>query len=272
MDHFAVKLHLTPKQIKQIVKGRPTQVKKDQLDGNIQVILDKPNHKRYKRAKKLSSGFRIHATPTMIEGSGFGSILAGLKSGAQKVASVAIPYVKNKLKSLLPGVRSDIDAGINSGVNYVANTVKSAVSPYLGEQITNELVDKGVASVKGVAKNALDGVQTTLNGLGLKRGHHYKMYGGKISMDWGKVGQVLKQGAKVALPVMGEIAGGPLGAIAGVAASELLGSGLVIPKAGPVKLMAKVVAIPKKDPRGIKKKINGAALLPMGKGGALFPL
>ena len=61
-------------------------------------------------------------------------------------------------------------------------------------------------------------------------------------------------------------------AVAGVAASELLGSGLVIPKAGPVKLIAKVVAIPKKAPRGRKKKINGAALLPLGKGGALFPL
>ena len=36
--------------------------------------------------------------------------------------------------------------------------------------------------------------------------------------------------------------------------------------------MVKIIAIPKKAQRGRKKKINGAALLPMGKGGALFPL
>ena len=98
----------------------------------------------------------------MIEGSGFGDILEGLKAGAQKVASVAIPYVKDKIKSLLPGVRSDIDSGLNSGVNYVADKLKSNLTPILGNDITNELVDKGVSSVKGFAKDKLDAVQSTL--------------------------------------------------------------------------------------------------------------
>lgn len=37
-------------------------------------------------------------------------------------------------------------------------------------------------------------------------------------------------------------------------------------------MSAKIIAVPKKAARGRKKKINGAALLPMGKGGALFPM
>ena len=38
MEQYIVNLALEPKQIKQMAKGRPTQVKKDQLDGKIKVI------------------------------------------------------------------------------------------------------------------------------------------------------------------------------------------------------------------------------------------
>jgi hypothetical protein len=274
MDLHQVKLNLTPKQMKQMAKGRPTQVKADQLnDGKILVSLDKVNYRRYKRAKNNKTGFRVVMNAQMIEGSGFADVLRAVKSGAQKLGAVAVPYVKNLAKSLLPGVRNDINAGLNTGVNFVADKLKSGLSPILGNDITNELIDKGSASVKGFAKDKLDQAQGYLQGLGMKRGQQYKMYGGKLSFDWKKMANILKPIAQIAAPVLASSVGGPA---AGVAAS-MLTDALVGNGAPPLLYHArpnagKVLPLPKKKTG--KKKINGAALMPMGKGrgGALFPM
>ena len=100
----------------------------------------------------------------------------------------------------------------------MADKLKNGLSPILGNDITNELVDKGVSSVKGFAKNKLDAVQSTLQG----RGHHYKMYGGKLSFDFGKMASVLKNVGKVAIPIAAELAGGPAAGVLASAASDVL--------------------------------------------------
>jgi hypothetical protein len=274
------------------MKKRPTQVKKDQLDNGMLVSLNKDNWKRYKRAKSQKTGFRITADDNMLTaGSGFADILKGIKSGAQKVASVAVPYVKNLAKSLLPKVRSDIDANLNTGVNFVSDKLRSGLSPILGQDITNELVDKGAASVKGFAKDKLDQAQGYLQGLVNKIGQHYKMHGGKLSFNFGKIADILKPiakvAAKMAAPALASSVGGPAaGVAASMVADSLLGEGapprLYLGRPGALphekeQLKGKgmkILAVPKRAARGRKKKINGAALLPMGRGhgGALFPM
>lgn len=295
MELYQVKLDLTPLQMKKLMKKKPVQVKKSQLDnGKILISLNKDNWKRYKRAKSRKSGFRIVADDRMIEGSGFADILKGLKSGASKVASVAVPYVKNLAKSLLPKVRGDIDAGLNSGVDYVANKVRSTLSPIIGDDVASELVNQGTASVKGFAKDKLDQVQGALQGMGLKRGpkYHYKMAGGKLSLNFAKIAEVLKPiakiAAKIAAPALASSVGGPAaGVAASMVADSLLGEGapprLYLGRPGATDAdkkrlngrVARVIPAPKRAARGgRKKKINGSALMPMGKGrgGALFPM
>ena len=294
---YQVKLDLSPKQLKQIMKKRPTQVKKDQLEnGKILVSLNKENWKRYKRAKSQKTGFRIVADENMITGSGFSDILKGIKSGVSKVASVAVPYVKNLARSardaVLPGVRRDINSNLNSGIDWVSNKVKSTLSPVLGNDITNELVDKGVASVKGFAKDKLDSAQASLQGLGLKSKTHYQLQrGGKLSINLARIAEVLKpiakMAAKIAAPALATSVGGPAaGVAASMVADSLLGEGvpplLYLGRPGALphekqQLKGKgmrILAVPKKAVRGRRKKIDGAALMPMGRGvgGGVFPM
>ena len=156
----------------------------------------------------------------MIEGSGFSDILKAVKTGVQKFGSAAVPYVKNQLKKLIPGVRSDINAGVNSGVNFVANQVRSGLNPLLGYQLTNELVDKGVASVKGFAKEKLDAVQSTLQGMGMKKGEHYKLHGGKLSLGFLK--SFVRPIAEMAVPALATVFGGPTAGLVSSAATDAL--------------------------------------------------
>ncbi|MFN9109688.1 MAG: hypothetical protein ACK5XN_06425 [Bacteroidota bacterium] len=298
MEQYIVNLALEPKQIKQMAKGRPTQVKKDQLDGKIKVVLDKANFRRYKKAKKAGTGFRVVMNAHMIEGSGFADILKGLKEGAKKVAVAAAPavgYVKDKLKSLLPSVRNDVNAFVNSGTDAVASKIKSGLSPILGDNLANELVDMGSTSVKDFAQSTLNQAEGYLRGLGLKKRTHFSVRGGKFSLNFGKVKEFLKPlvrpVAELAAPALAASVGGPAaGVAASLATDALLSSqGMGVPprlylrRPGALPhekeqlkgkgMSSKIIAVPKKAARGRKRKINGAALLPMGsKGGALFPM
>jgi hypothetical protein len=93
--------------------------------------------------------------------------------------------------------------------------------------------------------------------------------------------------AKIAVPALANSVGGPAAGVAASMVSDtLLGEGtaplLYLRRPGALphekeQLKGKgltVLAVPKKAPRGRKRKINGAALMPMGvnRGGALFPM
>lgn len=297
MEQYIVNLALEPKQIKQMAKGRPTQVKKDQLDGKIKVVLDKANFRRYKKAKKAGTGFRVVMNAHMIEGSGFADILKNLKQGAKKVAAAAAPavgYVKDKLKSLLPSVRNDVNAFVNSGTDAVASKIKSGLSPILGDTLSNELVDMGSTSVKDFAQNTLNQAEGYLRGLGLKKRTHFSVRGGKFSLTkkaFDFLKPLVRPVAEIAAPALAASVGGPAaGVAASLATDALLSSqGMGVPPRLYLRrpgahdfekeqlkgkgMSAKIIAVPKKAARGRKRKINGAALLPMGsKGGALFPM
>ncbi|MFN9110096.1 MAG: hypothetical protein ACK5XN_08510 [Bacteroidota bacterium] len=129
-----VKLNLSPAQIKKLLKKQVVQIKPNQLnDGITFVSLDKKHYARYRRAKNQKKGMRLQMSDHMINGSGFSDVFKNIKAGAQKVASVAIPYLKDKVKSLLPGVRSDINAVVNPGIDSVASRIKSTLNPLIGD-------------------------------------------------------------------------------------------------------------------------------------------
>ena len=286
MQLYQVKLDLTQPQLRQLAKKKPTQIKKDQLDGKILVSLNKDNWKRYKRAIKNKSGFRIVMDDDMIHGSGFSDLLKGLKSGAQKIGSVAIPYLKDKLKSLLPSLRSDINSAVNSGTDNIASKLKSGLSPFLGNALTDELVNKGSASVKNFATDKLNQAQGYLQGLGYKKNSDFRVTkGGKFSLNFLK--PFVRPLASIGVPALATAFGGPSAGLAASAVTDALLSsqGMGVPpilylkrpgalphEKEQLKGKGLLVAAPKRKAKGRPKKINGAALFPMGRGGALFPM
>ncbi|MFN9110097.1 MAG: hypothetical protein ACK5XN_08515 [Bacteroidota bacterium] len=106
--------------------------------------------------------------------------------------------------------------------------------------------------------------------MGLKKGNHYKLTkGGKLSLDFKKIGDFLKPVAQVAVPVLAASVGGPAAGVAASLATDAFLGGSV-----PVAPSKRLLAAPKKKVGRPKKKINGSALMPMGsgRGGALFPM
>ena len=138
MDLVNVKLNLTKKQILQMSKGKATQVKKEQLhDGTVSVALDKINLKRYKRAKKSNTGFRIVLNNDMITGSGFWDVLKSMKYSAVKgFKDYVVPYAKGKFKEvILPAIKSEVLSGINKVQSLASDKLEQKLSSVLGPDV-----------------------------------------------------------------------------------------------------------------------------------------
>ena len=109
-----VHLKLTQAQASKIMKGRVTQLKADQLHGSHTVVLDKENMKRYKRALKNGTGFRIKLNQQEIQetmdGSGIKEVFKSLKKTAKTVGKAVGKEFKKSAKEL----KTSAKAGIKS--------------------------------------------------------------------------------------------------------------------------------------------------------------
>ena len=286
MSFVNVKLNLTKKQILQIGKNKPTQIKKDQLvnNGAYTVALDKMNLRRYKRAKMQNTGFRIHLTDEMITGSGFWDVLKSMKNSAVKgIKEYVIPYAKGKFKEvILPAVKSEVLSGINKVQSLVSDKLEQKLSSVLGPEVGKQLAQYGTAKLSGFAKDKLDKVEGDLMGMGFKKGVHFKITkGGKIS--WSSIGNFLKPLVRpvsgVALTGLASALGQPAlgmaasGVVDGILESQ--GLGVLVQRSNADKMA--LVRSHRKKPAAKKptkgKKQLGKALFPMGsRGGALFPM
>ena len=192
MDVVNVKLNLTKKQILQMSKGKATQVKKDQIvdNGAYTVALDKMNLKRYKRAKKQHSGFRLVLNDEMISGSGFWNVLKSMGNSALKgIKDHVIPYAKGKFKEfILPVLKSEITSGIDKVQGLASDKLQEKLSGVFGADAARSIAQYGTAKLSNLAKDKVDGIHTQLNGMGFKKNVHYKITkGGKIS--WSSIGK-----------------------------------------------------------------------------------
>lgn len=99
-----VHLKLSQAQASKIMKGKVTQLKPDQLRGSHTVVLDKENMKRYKRALKNGTGFRIKLNQEEIQetmnGSGIKDVFKSLKKTAKTVSKAVGKEVKKSVKEL----------------------------------------------------------------------------------------------------------------------------------------------------------------------------
>lgn len=133
-------LELTKNNVNKLLLGRPTQLKKEQLNSNKHYIKVHPlTHAKLSKAKASGVGLRLTMTqPELEESEGFMDILRGIKKGAK--------YIKDKVidsnfyqQDVKPVVRKAVDIGLasaNTVLPGVASTVLKAGADKLGE-VTN---------------------------------------------------------------------------------------------------------------------------------------
>lgn len=134
-------LTLTENNVRNLVKGRPAGLKKEQLmgDSHLHHVRVHPlTHQKLTIAKAKGRGMRLTMNPQEVEetiaGEGFGDIWRKIKSGAQKVASVAKAVVSSEPYQTLvkPIVRRAVQTGV------------AAVTPALSSVVSPETIQKGV--------------------------------------------------------------------------------------------------------------------------------
>ncbi len=102
-----VHLKLTQAQASKVMKGKVVQLKPDQLHGSHAVVLDKDNLKRYKRALKNGTGFRIKLNQNEImetmNGEGIRDVF---KNVGKTIKRVGKKVYKDSIKSTIGELKS----------------------------------------------------------------------------------------------------------------------------------------------------------------------
>lgn len=144
-------LELTNNNVKKLMRGYPTQLKKEQLHSTKHYVKVHPlTHQKLIKAKMSGKGIRLTLTPEEFEtsGEGFMDILRGIKKGAQWIKKNVIDT--NIFQSdIKPIVRKLVDAGI------------ATAEPMLGP--VGPLVKSGVDKL-GTVTNAY-GLEPPTNGI-----------------------------------------------------------------------------------------------------------
>lgn len=144
-------LELTENNVKKLMRGYPTQLKKEQLHSTKHYVKVHPlTHQKLTKAKVSGKGIRLTMTPEEFEtsGEGFMDILRGIKKGAQWVKKNIID--SNIYQSdIKPIVRKLVDASV------------TAAEPMLGP--VGPLVKSGVDKL-GTVTNAY-GLEAPTNGI-----------------------------------------------------------------------------------------------------------
>lgn len=110
-------LELTENNVRKLMKGQPTQLKKEQLSkaGPHYVKVHPLTHKKLSDALKRGRGIRLSMTPQEFEnsGEGFMDILRKIKKGVQFIKSNVID--SNLYQSdVKPLIRKLVDAGVTA--------------------------------------------------------------------------------------------------------------------------------------------------------------
>lgn len=150
-----VHLKLTQAQASKIMKGKVTQLKPDQLHGSHTVVLDKENMKRYKRALKNGTGFRIKLNQEEIQetmnGAGIKDVFKNIKKTAKSVSKAVGKEVKKSVKELKKSGKAGIksfamDALASDDIRgYVKDNAKARALEW-GQDDALNIARKGVSN------------------------------------------------------------------------------------------------------------------------------
>ena len=130
-------LEFTENNIKKLMRGYPTQLKKEQLHSTKHYVKVHPlTHQKLTKAKVSGKGIRLTMTPEEFNasGEGFMDILRGIKKGAQWVKKNIIDSTIYQ-SDIKPIVRKLVDAGVTAAqpmLGPIGPLVKSGVDK-LGE-------------------------------------------------------------------------------------------------------------------------------------------
>lgn len=125
-------LELTENNVKKLMRGYPTQLKKEQLHSNKHYVKVHPlTHQKLTKAKVSGKGIRLTMTPEEFNasGEGFMDILRGIKKGAQWVKKNIIDSTIYQ-SDIKPIVRKLVDGGVTAAeqmLGPVGPLVKSGV-------------------------------------------------------------------------------------------------------------------------------------------------
>lgn len=121
-------LELTHNNVKRLMKGYPTQLKKEQLQGTKHYVKVHPlTHQKITTAKMKNKGIRLSLTPQELaeSGEGFKDLLAGFKKGLAFLnRGINSDFYQSNIR---PVVRKIVDEG--------ANIVKPLVGPVLSPAV-----------------------------------------------------------------------------------------------------------------------------------------